>query len=80
MASMTIKGISPQLLAELKRQASARHRSLNGEILFRLEQSLAADAADPELVLARVGRLRARLALPALADDEFRSARSEGRP
>ena len=37
MPSLTIKGISQQLLDELRAQAQANHRSLNGEVLACLE-------------------------------------------
>ena len=42
MASVTIKGVPEELLARLKHEAAGHRRSLNGEVLYRLEQSIAA--------------------------------------
>ncbi len=44
MASLTLKGVPDELLAQLKREAAQHRRSLNGEVLHRLESSVA-DAA-----------------------------------
>lgn len=41
MASLTLKGIPDDLLARLKREAAEHRRSLNGEVLHRLEHSVA---------------------------------------
>lgn len=41
MASLTIKGVPAELLAQLKREAAEHRRSLNGEVLHRLEHSVA---------------------------------------
>jgi plasmid stability protein len=40
MASLTLKGIPDELLAQLKREAAEQRRSLNGEVLYRLERSV----------------------------------------
>lgn len=42
MASLTLKGVPDELLAQLKREAAEHRRSLNGEVLHRLEHSVAA--------------------------------------
>lgn len=42
MTSVTIKGVPEELLARLKHEAAGHRRSLNGEVLYRLEQSIAA--------------------------------------
>ncbi len=41
MASVTLKGVPEELLARLKHEAAGHRRSLNGEVLYRLEQSIA---------------------------------------
>jgi hypothetical protein len=48
MANLTLKSVPEPLVAELKRQAEVNRRSLNGEIVHRLERSLenAYDATD----------------------------------
>ncbi|HUR91514.1 MAG TPA: Arc family DNA-binding protein [Gemmatimonadaceae bacterium] len=47
MASLTLKGVPGDLLARLKREAAEHRRSLNGEVIYRLENSVAdADVRD----------------------------------
>ncbi len=41
MASLNVKGVPEDLLERLKREAAEHRRSLNGEVLYRLEQSVA---------------------------------------
>ena len=45
MASITIKGIPKELHAQLKREAEANFRSLNQEVLARIERTFEIDAA-----------------------------------
>ena len=45
MASITIKGIPEDLHGQLKREAEANFRSLNQEVLARVERSFEIDAA-----------------------------------
>lgn len=40
MANLTLKGVPELLVDALKKQAVSHRRSLNGEVLYRLEQSL----------------------------------------
>jgi hypothetical protein len=45
MASITIKGIPPDLHGQLKREADANFRSLNQEVLARIQRTFEIDAA-----------------------------------
>ena len=45
MASITIKDIPQEIHAQLTREAAAHHRSLNGELLRRVELSFELEAA-----------------------------------
>ena len=45
MASITIKGIPKELHEQLKREAEANFRSLNQEVLARVERTFEIDAA-----------------------------------
>lgn len=40
MKALTLKNIPDDLIQDLKARAGAAHRSLNGEILYRLQRSL----------------------------------------
>lgn len=53
MKAITLKSVDEHLLELLRRSATSRHRSLNGEILFRLRESLSSDPVPDD-----EGRLR----------------------
>ena len=80
MPSLTIKGIPQDLLERLRRNAETHRRSLNSEVLVRLEHSVGTTRIDPEAFLARVFRLQRRTNLPALTDALLEQAEREGRP
>jgi antitoxin FitA len=80
MPSLTLKAIPEQLLDELRRSAARHRRSLNSEVLFRLERSLDGEAVDTAAVLTRVRELRSRRSLPPLTDELIAGARAHGRP
>lgn len=80
MASLTIKGIPESLLDQLRRRAAEHRRSLNSEVLHRLERSLGGGVVDPDAFLARLDQLQSRLSLPPLTEELLEQARHEGRP
>lgn len=57
MASLTLKGVPEGLLARLKRDAAEHRRSLNGEVLHRLEKSLS-DQTSAEAALEEIRQYR----------------------
>ena len=63
MPDVALRGISPVLHQALKRAAERNHRSLNGEILARLEESVRASVVDVDALLAAVGELGYRVRL-----------------
>lgn len=60
MASLTLKGVPDHLLAQLKREAAEHRRSLNGEVLHRLERSVSGRSADDALEDIRRYRIHPR--------------------
>ena len=80
MPSMTIKSIPNPIYRSLKRSASAHHRSLNGEAIACLEQSLGLIKIAPETVLGKIDAIRNSLTAVKLNDSILRTARSDGRP
>lgn len=80
MANITLKNVPDPLYERLKEVAAQRRRSLNSEIIVRLERSLGAAPVDAEALLARTRAVRERLQVPYLTDDALREARDEGRP
>ena len=79
MASITLKNIPDELYERLKRSARRHHRSINGEIIHRLEQALAPREVPVEERLARLRELRKNLPR-ALEPEEMRRAMDAGRP
>ncbi len=80
MPTLTIKNIPSKLHELLKKSANEHHRSLNGEVIFRLEQGLRGRRVDPEAFLKRVEALERQVTLPPLTDEVLRRAKEEGRP
>ncbi len=80
MPDVALRGMSPELHQALKRAAEQRHRSLNGEILARLEASMGVTTVDVEALLARVEERRLRSSIPHLNADELRALKEAGRP
>ena len=64
----------------LKRAAERNHRSLNGEILIRLESSLGTSTVDVESLLARIQARKGRFGHLTLEEDELRGLKETGRP
>ena len=58
MPTLTIKNIPTKLHERLKKSANDHHRSLNGEVISRLEQGLRGRRVDPEAFLTRVEALQ----------------------
>ncbi len=80
MSDVALRGLSPELHQALKRAAERSHRSLNGEILARLEASVRMSTVDVDALLARVEARRARSLVPDLDTDELRALKQAGRP
>ena len=79
MTTLTLKNIPDELYDRLRQSATEARRSLNGEILFRLEASLRSRRIDPQELLARARAVRRTVGHP-VTEEELRRARSEGRP
>ena len=60
-ATITVKNIPDAIHMALKKAAEASHRSLNGEVVARLEQSLQTDADQPHVHVDRAHALRQSL-------------------
>ncbi len=78
MATLTLKNIPDSLYEDLRQSAAEARRSLNSEVLFRLEASLAGRRPAGEELLARARAVRRSVGHPVTAG-ELRRARSAGR-
>ena len=61
MLTLTLKNIPKDLHLRLKASAESNRRSLNSEILTRLESDFAAPPVDPEVHAGRLHAFTARL-------------------
>ena len=80
MPDVALRGMSPEVHEALKRAAAKNHRSLNGEILARLEASVATHTIDVDALLARIRVRKARSGIPSLDEEEIRELKRMGRP
>lgn len=80
MPDVALRGMSPDLHQALKREAQRSHRSLNGEILARLEASLTSATVDVDTLVARIRARKNRLRIPDLDADDLRALKQDGRP
>ena len=69
MATLTLKNIPEELYDQLRRSATEARRSLNSEILHRLEAGLRSCRIDPEETLARARVVRRTVGLPVTEED-----------
>jgi hypothetical protein len=78
--TITVKGIPEELYRRLKAAAEANHRSINSEIISRIEQTLVARRATAAELLERVRRLHGSFGGRTLELKQLDAARREGRP
>jgi len=77
--NLTLKNIPEPLYRRLKEIAARNRRSLNSEVIHRLERSIGAAPVEPGSLLARARVLRERADVEYLTDEALRAARDEGR-
>ena len=80
MADVALRGIPTELHLALKEAAARSHRSLNGEILARLEASMRPTSTDVDTLLARIQSRSERIDPRCIDDALLRRLREAGRP
>ena len=80
MPNLALRGMSAELHRELKSAAGRNHRSLNSEIMARLEASVREEPTDADALLARIRVRRERIGELDLGDETLRELRNAGRP
>ena len=78
--TITVKGIPEDLYRRLKVAAAANHRSINSEIISRIEQTLKAHRVSTRELLDRLRRLHGSFGGKTLKLAQLDAARREGRP
>ncbi len=79
MPSLTVKNMPDALFEALRGEAAANRRSLNQEVLMRLERSLEAQAVDAGAFVAELRAFRKERGVAPVTEEILRQAR-EGRP
>ena len=77
--SITLKNIPDNIYASLREAANAHHRSLNGEIIACLEQTLLPQKNNAREHLAKARELRQNLAPYSFNADDIAAAIKDGR-
>ncbi len=80
MPSLTIKNIPADLYNELKLVAAQHHRSINSEVIVRLEHTLFPKKISPEDYLTNIQKLRSSIANDIISTADIDKAIDEGRP
>lgn len=78
MSNLTLKGVPEPLVLELKKQAAAHRRSLNGEVIYLLERSVAGSVEDGRRFVREAEGLRNKIGVHTTVD-EIVAARDKGR-
>lgn len=79
MSTITLKDIPAHLHRALKQQAKAHGRSLNKEILHRLESNMTTYPVDAGQLLEQAALIREQIG-GWLTDADLKKFKSEGRP
>lgn len=80
MATITVKNIPDELYSRLKAAAESNRRSINGEIISRIERSLTPRRVTTEALLTRIRKLHDGFDGRTLTVEQIQDARNEGRP
>jgi plasmid stability protein len=80
MPAITVKNIPDDLYENLKLAAQINHRSINSEIIARLEKELLFKKVDVENRIKHARQLRAKFKSRSANTDEIEEMIDEGRP
>ncbi len=80
MATLTIKGMPDELYERLKDSAGAHRRSINGEVIARLEQALGSPRLARAELLARARAIRERMGPAPITEAWLTETKKLGRP
>jgi plasmid stability protein len=80
MADVAVRGLAADVHAALREAAVRNHRSINGEILARLEASVRPEAVDLDALLLRIRERGSQTRLASLDDDAIHALTDAGRP
>jgi hypothetical protein len=79
MPAITLKNIPEELYTKIKKSAEINFRSINSEILFRLNSSISQKKPEVDYLLSQIHAINQNLQIPDLNDKLINSAKNEGR-
>jgi antitoxin FitA len=77
--TLTIKNIPDDIYVRLKSSAESNRRSLNSEIIVRLEEVLMPARVSPKERLVRIDKLRGSLGKIRVTEQEINAFKRQGR-
>jgi plasmid stability protein len=77
MPALTLKNIPEELLQRLRDSAHRNRRSLNSEVLERLDAALPPPPEDPEVTLARLAALRKKWKLKPMTEADMEQVQAD---
>ena len=77
--NLTLKGLPDEVVERLKASAQANHRSLNSEIIARLEAQVAPTRTSALETLSAIRKVRSRLSKAAFSHADVDRIKREGR-
>ena len=80
MPNLTLKNIPDELYQRLKESAEQHHRSINSELIDRLEKLFMPVKYSPEKYIANAQLLRKRVKVKKLSAREINELKEQGRP
>ena len=80
MPTITVKNIPDGLYERLKTAAEGNRRSINSEIIKRIERSLTSQRVPTDSVLKRLRRFHDSFGDTTISIEDIDAARREGRP
>ncbi|MBL7870595.1 MAG: Arc family DNA-binding protein [Cyclobacteriaceae bacterium] len=78
MANITIKNMPDELYKIVKLLAKNHQRSLNNELIYRIQKSVGSERVDPEKIRAQAKEFRSRIKVK-LSPEEIERAINYGR-
>lgn len=79
MRTLTLKNIPEDLYERIKETAALNRRSMNGEVLIRLERDFPNRRRDVKKIIQEATELRERIGA-RITDDEINEGKRWGRP
>jgi len=79
MHNITLKNVPHDLYERIKSTAQENRRSINNEIINRLDDSLKSSRIDTHTLITKLDDIHKKLNAPPLTEDMLRKAKEEGR-